>query len=102
MGDFRDAMSKVFDVINKVCAIVLLVTYVLFAFNANLDFIHNDVIMGLINFIMYYGPLIIAALVCVEFAIKRNIIIQIIIYALIALVVIFQFFPGTWNAFMGG
>lgn len=93
-----ESLSKVFDFLNKLLAFVVIVAYVLFAINANWTFINNDVVIEIINAIMRYGPLVICGLVLIEFAIKRNLIIQILIYALIAVAVIFQFFPDTFNA----
>lgn len=93
-----ETLSKVFDFLNKFLAFVVIVAYVIFAINANWTFINNDVVLSIINAIMRYGPLAICGLVLVEFAIKRNIIIQIVVYALIALAVIFQFFPDTFAA----
>jgi len=46
---------------------------------------------------MYYGPLAICSLVMLEFAAKRNIIIKIVVLAVIAVALIFQFFPDTFN-----
>ena len=90
------ALQKVFDFLSKLCAFVLIVTYVVFAINANWTFITNETALLVIQYIMYYGPLVIVSLVAIEFAVKRSIIIQILIYVLIAAMIIFQFFPGTW------
>ncbi len=94
-----ESLSKVFDFLNKLLAFVVILAYVVFAINANWTFIPSDsVVMTILSMIMRYGPLIICGLVLVEFAIKRNLIIQIVVYALIALAVIFQFFPDTFHA----
>lgn len=95
---FGDAISKVLSVVNKILAFVVLLSYGLFAINLNWPFITDEVLLNIINAIMYYGPLTICSLVMVEFAIKRNIIIQIVVYAVIALAVIFQFFPATLDS----
>ncbi|MBQ7977467.1 MAG: hypothetical protein IJ301_02590 [Clostridia bacterium] len=93
-----ETLSKFFDAANKILAFVVLLAYVLFAINANWTFIDNTTIIEIINAIMRYGPLVICGLVMIEFAIKRNLIIQIIVYAIIAVAVIFQFFPDTFAA----
>ncbi len=93
-----EGLSKIFDILNKVLAFVVLLAYALFAINANWTFINNETFMTILEYIMYYGPLLICGLVMVEFAIKRNLIIQIVVYAIIAVVVIFQFFPDTFNS----
>ncbi len=92
------ALQKVFDMLSKLCAFVLILTYVVFAINSNWTFINNETILNVIQYIMYYGPLVIASLVAIEFTIKRNIVLQILVYLLIAVMIIFQFFPGTWSS----
>lgn len=94
-------LSKIFDVINKICAFILVIVYVLFAINANWEFITNETVLEVIGYIMHYGPLVIVSLVCIEFAIKRNIALQIIVYLLLAVMIIFQFLPGTWDQIVG-
>ncbi len=100
-NELGEGLSKLFDAINKLCAFVLIVVYVLFAINANWTFITNETALQIITYIMYYGPLVIVSLVAIEFAIKRTLITQIIIYALIAVMIIFQFVPGTWEYLVG-
>ena len=97
-GGLGGALQKVFDFLSKLCAFVLVVTYVVFAINSNWEFITNETAIMVIQYIMYYGPLGIAALVAVEFAVTRNLIVQIFVYVLVAAMIIFQFFPGTWQS----
>ncbi len=94
-----ETLSKVFDVINKVLAFVVLLAYVLFAINANWPF-YSDVnwLVQAIDIIRQFGPIVVCCLIMVEFAIKRNLLLQILVYALIALVIIFSCFPDTWNS----
>ena len=94
-------MEKLVDGVTKICAFALLFAYIFFALNANFHFFDNSAVNDIITYIMYYGPLIIVGLVCVEFAISKNLLIQIVIYALIAVMIIFQFFPDTWVSIMG-
>lgn len=94
-------MAKLVDGVTKICAFLLVFAYIFFALNANFHFVDNSLLNEIITYIMYYGPIIIVALVCVEFAISKNILIQILLYALVAVMIIFQFFPGTWDSIMG-
>ena len=91
------SLQKHFDALSKLCAFVLVIAYVLFAINSNWEFINNETIANIITYVIYYGPLVIVSLVAVEFAVKRNIVVQILIYLLLAVMIIFQFFPGTWG-----
>lgn len=94
-------MAKLVDGVSKLCAFVLVIAYIFFALNANFHFLEHSLLNEIVTYIMYYGPLIIVSLVCVEFAISKNLLIQIVIYALIAVMIIFQFFPDTWVSIMG-
>ena len=96
-----EALSKVFDVINKVCAFVILVVLAISAINSIWTFIDNETVLAIFGYILRFGPLIVCSLVMVEFAIKRNILLQILIYLIIAVAVIFQFFPDTFNTMVG-
>lgn len=90
-------ISKILSVVNKILAFCVLLAYALFAINLKWEFITNDTILQVFKVIMYYGPLAICSLVMLEFAAKRNIIIKIVVLAVIAVALIFQFFPDTFN-----
>ena len=91
-------LSKTCDVLAKIAAFFVLAAYVVFAINANWAFITNDTLSQVISYLMYYGPIAVCGLVLLEFGLKRNIIIKIIVLAIVAVVVIFQFFPDTFNS----
>ncbi len=95
---FGDTLSKILSIVNKILAFAVLLAYALFAINMNWPFITNDTLISVIKGVMYYGPLAICGMVMIEFAIKRNIIIQLVVYAIIAIAIIFQFFPETLDA----
>ncbi len=95
------AVSKILSVVNKLLAFVVLLTYALFAINLKWTFITNDTLLNILEIIMHYGPLAICSLVLLEFAAKRNIVIKIVIIAIIAIAIIFQFFPDTFNWVVG-
>lgn len=96
-----NAVSKILSIVNKILAFAVLLTYALFAINLKWTFITNDTILGILEVIMHYGPLVICSLIMVEFAAKRNIIIKIVVFAIIAIAIIFQFFPDTFNWLLG-
>jgi len=94
-------LSKILSVVNKILAFVVLLAYALFAINLKWEFITNGTLMNVIDIIKYYGPLIICSLVLLEFGLKRNIIIKIVVFAVIAIAIVFQFFPDTFNWVVG-
>lgn len=94
-------ISKILSVVNKILAFVVLLAYSLFAINLKWTFITNDTLLQILEIIMHYGPLVICSLVMLEFCVKRNIIVKIVVIAVIAIAIIFQFFPDTFNWVIG-
>lgn len=100
MDEFKEGVSKFFTLLAEILAIFTILLYVVFVINANWTFITDDNILNILSLARYYAPLLLVSIIGIEFAVKRSILTQIIIYALIAIVVIFQFFPGTWESIL--
>lgn len=100
MDEFREGASKFFTIFAEVLAILTILLYIVFVVNANWEFITDSTILNILSLARYYAPLLLVSIIAIEFAVKHSIFIQIIIYLLIAVVVIFQFFPGTWDSIM--
>ena len=93
-------LSGVFDIIGEILAVVLVVVYALLIINANFDFLPATV-LNIFKIIQTYGALILIGVVGLEAMTKRNFILQIIFLALMAIIVIFLFFPGTYENLIG-
>jgi len=93
---------KVFNVIATILAFITLIVFAVLVVNANWEFIKNADILNILKVIQVYAPMGLVAIVCVEFAVTKNFILQILVYLVIAAIVIFQFFPDTWKAIFGG
>jgi len=50
---------------------------------------------------MVYAPLALVVATCLETSSKGGFILQLVMLAVCAAVVIFQFFPGVWESFVG-
>ncbi len=98
---FKYKLSAVFDVLGEILAFLTIIIYAVWLLDANLHFVTNDTFALVLEFGRTWAPLILVCVVGLEFAVKRNIVIQIVIYAIIALVIILMFFPGTWEAIRG-
>ena len=85
-GDGEEAM----DIFYKEKDIALLIL------DANFHFL-PDTVLNIFTVIKEYGALVLIAVVGCEAMSKRNFIFQIIFLALVALIVIFLFFPGTYD-----
>lgn len=89
-------LEKVFDIIGEILAVVLVVVFALLISDANFNFL-PDTVLNIFTVIKEYGALVLIGVVGCEAMSKRNFIFQIIFLALVALIVIFLFFPGTYE-----
>jgi len=94
-------MKKFWDILGEILAVVLVFAYALWILNGNFHFIKDVTALKVIDILRNYGSLALIAIVGLEAISKRNIIFKIIFLALMALIVIFMFFPGTYNNLMG-
>ena len=92
--------EKVFDIIGEILAVVLVVVFALLIINANYSFL-PDAVLNVFEVIRTYGSLVLIAVVGLEAMAKRNFIFQIIFLALLALIVVFLFFRGTYENLIG-
>ncbi len=93
-------LEKVFDIIGEILAVVMVVVFALLIINANFSFLPTSV-LNVFEVIRTYGSLVLIAVVGLEAMAKRNFIFQIIFLALLALIVVFLFFPGTYENLIG-
>ena len=93
-------LEKVFDIIGEILAVVMVVVFALLIINANFNFL-PDAVLNVFEVIRTYGSLVLIAVVGLEAMAKRNFIFQIIFLALLALIVVFLFFRGTYENLIG-
>lgn len=89
--------EKIWDILGEILAVVLVLTYAALILNANFAFIPEGVFLNILEIIRTYGSLVLVGVVGLEAMSKRNIIFQLIFLALCALIVVFLFFPGTYE-----
>ena len=89
-------MENVFDILGEILAVLLVVVFALLIVNATFEFL-PDGVLNVFEVIRNYGSLVLIAVVGLEAMSKRNFIFQIIFLALLALIVVFLFFPGTYD-----
>lgn len=100
MADDRDdSMERFLDTLGEILAYFTALLYAVLIINANFSFIPADVLYYL-RIAQIYAPIALLIVVGLEFSIKRDIIIRIIFYIVIAIIIIFQFFPDTWTNFI--
>lgn len=98
----KEVRKQVFDVIGCIAAVVTVLVYLVLCINSTWAFIpEGSFIMNTLQVIKTYAPLVVVALVGIEFFSTKHIVFRVIFYVAIVLVVIFMFFPGTWSQFVG-
>ena len=88
-------MEKVFDILGEILAVLTLVLYVVLIINANWSFIPGNV-LNVLNIIRNYAALVVVMIVGFEAMVKRSFVFKVLFLLVLAIVIIFQFFPGTW------
>ena len=98
----KQVRKQIFDVISGIAAVVTVLVYLLLCINAVWEFIPaGSFIYNLLIGIKVWAPLIVVALVGIEFFADKHIAIRIIFYAVLAVVIIFNFVPSVWEKFIG-
>ena len=89
------------DLLGEILAVALILVYAILIINANFTFIPEGTILGILELIRTYGSIALIGVVGFEALAERNFIIKIIFFLLIALIVVFMFFPGTYSNLLG-
>ena len=92
--------EKIWDILGEILAVVLILVYALLIINASYPFNPEGIITDILEIIRTYGALLLVAIVGFEAMSKRNIIFRIIFLALLAVIVVFMFFRGTYENFI--
>lgn len=90
-------MEKFWDILGEILAVVLVLVYVLLIINANFSFIPDGTFLNILKILQTYGSLALVGIVGLEAMSKRNFVFQIIFIVCLALIVVFLFFPGTYE-----
>lgn len=90
-----------FNLLGQLAAFLTIIVYILLIVNANWPFIPEGELLDLLNVLKIYAPLIVVLISGLEFAQDKSFLIKLIIYIAVVAIVIFQFFPGTWENFIG-
>ena len=94
--DFRLKLEKVLDVLGEILAFVTALAWALVIINANFNFL-PEVVVNIFNIAKEWLLLVLVGVVGLEATIKRNFIIRLVFYAIMAVLIIFHCFPGTYE-----
>lgn len=96
----RMKLEKVFDVLGEILAFVTAVVWALVIVDQNFHFL-PEVVVNIFNVAKAWLLLVLVGVVGMEATIKRNIIIRIAFYIIMAILIIFHCFPGTYDYLIG-
>jgi len=98
----KNSRKQLFDGIGMFAAIITVISYLLLVINAQWPFLGEaHTVFNVLTVIRHYAPLVVVAIVGLEFVSERSLLIRIIYYAAVALIIISMFFPSTWNELVG-
>ena len=101
-SNWKQKLSSVFDIIGEILAVLYVLLFALLLIDAQWPFLSNvEGLKEIFQTIMIYGGFVIAAIVGLEAMVKRNFLFFLIFAVLLAVCVIFTFFPDTYANLLG-
>lgn len=99
MSDKNEKLEKILDTVGEILAFITVALYAVLIVNATWTFIPQGTFFDILLIAKNYASLAVVVVVGLEAVVKRGFIIKLIFIILLAIVIIFQFFPGTWANF---
>lgn len=96
----NNSSKSLFDWLGGIAAFLTVAVYAILVINANWSFIPESV-LNVLAVIKTWAPLVVVAITGFEFTRGKGLITKILFYALMAVVILSMFFPGTWDEFVG-
>lgn len=98
----KEVRKQILDCIGCIAAVVTILTYLVLCIHSTWAFIdETTVVYKVLLIIKTWAPLIVVGIVGWEFVADKSLVWRILFYVSVGLVVIFMFFPNTWNQFVG-
>lgn len=95
-----NGMSDLLGLLAEAIAFFAILVYLVLVINANWAFV-GEGLLGVLNVLKVYAPLALMLVVGLQVTAKQPFFVRVIFYLAIAIIVIFQFFPATWENFIG-
>ena len=99
MANKNEGLEKILDTLGEILAFVTVALYAVLIVNATWTFIPQGTFLNILLVAKNYASLAVVAVVGLEAVVKKGFILKLIFIILLAIVIIFQFFPGTWANF---
>lgn len=95
-----NGFADILGLLAETIAFFSIVLYLVLLINANWAFISSPGIMNVLNILKFYAPLALMLVVGLQVTSRQPFFVRIIFYSAMALIIVFQFFPGTWDNFI--
>lgn len=92
-----NGLADVLGILAETIAFLTIVLFLVMLIQANWPFIPEGNILKVLNIAMYYAPLVLTLIVCLQVTSRQPLIVRLVFYIIIAAIIVFQFFPGTWD-----
>ena len=97
--DFRLKLEKVFDFLGEILAFLVILIWVAEVIDTKVGFLPTEW-RGIVVYSRQWGTVLLLAVEGFECTIKRNIIIRLLFYALLAVLIVFLFMPEQYDWLM--
>lgn len=92
-----NGLADVLGILAETVAFFTIVLFLVMLIQANWPFIPAGTVLDILNVAMYYAPLVLTLIVCLQVTSRQPLIVRLIFYIIIVAIIVFQFFPGTWS-----
>lgn len=96
-----NGLGDILGLLAETIAFFTIILYLVLVINANWTFINPGSLLNILNALKVYAPLALLLVVGLQVTSRQPFTIRIIFYLAIAAIIIFQFFPATWENFVG-
>ena len=96
----NDGLKGLLDVVGGILAFLVVIVLLAEAVLSQNWFKAPEVLLKAITVVKNYGVIVLAGVAGLEFIQGKSLVIKLIFLVALAGVIIFQFFPGTWNNLM--
>lgn len=96
----NEGMKSLLDVLGGIAAFLTVAVYLVLIIHGNWAFLPESVYNVLVV-VRAWAPLVVVAITGLEFVSTKGFVLKLIFIIAMVAVVIFMFFPGTWDQFVG-
>ena len=92
-----NGFADILGILAETVGFFTIVLFLVMLINSNWPFIPAGSLLDILNIAMYYAPLVLTLIVCLQVTSRQPLVVRLVFYIIIAAIIVFQFFPGTWN-----